>query len=201
MKIVSSSEMREIDRVTSERFGVPALTLMENAGSAVAEFALKSYPSAQTFGVICGKGNNGGDGFVVARKLHDAEKEVRLLLLADPAELRGDAGANYKKLPAEALVAKSSSDLASESARSVFGGQVLIDAILGSGFRPPLSRLYAEAIEKINAGSTPVLSVDIPSGADADVFGDQTGAVARADAIVTFTAPRPAHVFGNLTSG
>ncbi|HUK47864.1 MAG TPA: NAD(P)H-hydrate epimerase, partial [Terriglobales bacterium] len=99
MKIVSSSEMREIDRVTSERFGVRSLTLMENAGSAVAEFARLAYPNAKTFGVICGKGNNGGDGFVVARKLHEARREVRLLLLADPAELRGDAAVNFAKLP------------------------------------------------------------------------------------------------------
>src|SRR5437762_6894581 len=99
MKIVTSAEMREIDRVTSERFGVPSLTLMENAGSAVAEFALSSYPEAETFGVICGKGNNGGDGFVIARKLHEASKEVRLLVLAEPAELRGDAAESYAKLP------------------------------------------------------------------------------------------------------
>src|SRR6266496_4260423 len=98
MKIVTSAEMREIDRITSEKFGVPSLTLMENAGSAVAEFALSAYPSAKSFGVICGKGNNGGDGFVVARKLHEAGKKVRLLLLGDPAELRGDAAANYAKL-------------------------------------------------------------------------------------------------------
>ncbi len=91
MKIVTAAEMREIDRITGERFGVPSLTLMENAGSAVAEFALSTYPSAKTFGVICGKGNNGGDGFVAGRKLHEAGREVELLLLAEPAELRGDA--------------------------------------------------------------------------------------------------------------
>ncbi|PYV56526.1 MAG: bifunctional ADP-dependent NAD(P)H-hydrate dehydratase/NAD(P)H-hydrate epimerase, partial [Acidobacteria bacterium] len=89
MKIVTSAEIREIDRVTTEKFGVPSLTLMENAGSAVAEFALSVYPSARSFGVICGKGNNGGDGFVVARKLHEAGKEVRVLLLADGKDLRG----------------------------------------------------------------------------------------------------------------
>src|SRR5205823_6200340 len=70
-----------------------------------------------------------------------------------------------------------------------------------SGFRPPASGMYAEAIAKINATVAPVIAVDIPSGADADVMGQQTGAVARADAIVTFSAPRAAHVFGNLTSG
>ena len=201
MKIVTSSEMREIDRVTSERFGVPSLTLMENAGSAVADFAAMSYPRVKTFGVICGKGNNGGDGFVIARKLSEAGKEVRVLLLADPKELRGDAAANYAKLPVNAIVAKSSADFASGEARAVFESPVLIDAILGSGFRPPVSGLYAEAVARINSSTAPVIAVDIPSGMDADVMGDQTGAVTRADVIVTFTAPRPAHVFGNLTSG
>lgn len=201
MKIVTSTEMREIDRITSEKFGVPSLTLMENAGSAVAKFALSAYASAKTFGVICGKGNNGGDGFVIARKLHEAHKEVKLLLLADPAELRGDAAVNHEKLSIKPVIAKSSADLASNPAQEIFASHVLIDAILGTGFRPPVSGLYAEAIAKINAGTAPVIAVDIPSGADADVVGEQTGAVARADAIVTFTVPRPAHVFGNLTSG
>src|SRR5205814_3677598 len=76
MKIVSAAEMREIDRVTSERFGVPSLTLMENAGSAVAEFVVSRYPDAKRIGVICGKGNNGGDGLVVARKLFELGKKV-----------------------------------------------------------------------------------------------------------------------------
>jgi len=201
MKIVSSAEMREIDRVTSERFGVPSLTLMENAGSAVAEFAVSEYPAAKHFGVICGKGNNGGDGFVVARKLHEAGKQLRAVLLADAAELRGDAVENYKRLPVKPVPAKSSAELQSADAQAVFDSDVLIDAILGSGFQPPVRGLYAAAIAKINAKDAKVIAVDIPSGADADPWGDQSGAVARADAIVTFTAPRPAHVFGNLTSG
>jgi ADP-dependent NAD(P)H-hydrate dehydratase / NAD(P)H-hydrate epimerase len=228
MKIVNSAEMRAIDRVTSEKFGVPSLTLMENAGSAVAEFVLSAHPSARTFGVICGKGNNGGDGFVVARKLHESGKEVRLLLLADPSELRGDAAATFAKLPKKApkkaplkLQTKAAMKAGAppfdklsagsfaffkgweprQSAQPILACDVLIDAILGSGFRPPVSGVYAEAIAKINATSAPVIAVDIPSGADADVMGEQTGAVARADAIITFTAPRPAHIFGNLTSG
>ena len=80
MKIVTAAEMREIDRVTSERFGVPSLTLMENAGTAVADFVISHYPAAKSIGVICGKGNNGGDGFVAARKLHEAGKDVRVLI-------------------------------------------------------------------------------------------------------------------------
>ena len=201
MKIVTASEMREIDRVTTERFGVPSLTLMENAGSAVAEFAKSTFLVKGIYGVVCGKGNNGGDGFVVARKLHEIGRTVQVLLLADPAELRGDAAEKFARLPIKAVIAKSAAELESEAALAVFNANVLIDAILGTGFRPPVSGLYAQAIEKINASSAPVIAVDIPSGADADVMGNQTGAIARADAIMTFTAPRPAHVFGDLTSG
>ncbi len=201
MKIVTAAEMREIDRATSERFGVPSLTLMENAGTAVADFVLAQYPRTKTIGIICGKGNNGGDGFVAARKLHEAGREVRLLLLANPEEVRGDAAAMLAKLPVSPVLARSQLELDSEAARSAFSADVLVDGILGTGFRPPVTGLYAEAIECINRISAPVVAVDIPSGADADVMGSQTGAVARADAIVTFTAPRPAHVFGLLTDG
>lgn len=201
MNIVTAAEMREIDRVTSERFGVPSLKLMENAGTAVAAFVASQYPSAKRIGVVCGRGNNGGDGFVVARKLHEAGKDVSLLLLAERSELRGDAAEMFTKLPLAPVTASSSEQLRAESARAVFGADVLVDAILGTGFRPPVSGLYAEAIAALNATSSPIVAVDIPSGADADVMGEQVGAVARADAVVTFTAPRPAHVFGMLTTG
>jgi ADP-dependent NAD(P)H-hydrate dehydratase / NAD(P)H-hydrate epimerase len=201
MKIVTAAEMGEIDRVTSERFGVPSLTLMENAGTAVAEFLLVQYPAARRIGVICGKGNNGGDGFVAARKLHGAGREVQVLLLAEARELRGDAAEMFSKLPMPPVIAKSGEELGLEPVRRVFEADVIVDAILGTGFRPPVSGLYAQAVAMLNDGSAAVLAVDIPSGADADVMGEQTGAVARADAIVTFTTFRPAHVFGLLTRG
>jgi ADP-dependent NAD(P)H-hydrate dehydratase / NAD(P)H-hydrate epimerase len=201
MNIVTASEMREIDRVTSEQFAVPSLTLMENAGTAVADFALSQWPAAKRIGVICGKGNNGGDGFVVARKLKEAGREIHVLLLAQPSELRGDAAQMFSRMPSQPVVATSSKDLGTDLAQQVFDCDLLIDAILGTGFRPPVSALYAEAIAHLNQRNSPVLAVDIPSGADADVMGEQTGAVARANSIVTFTAPRPAHVFGGLTQG
>jgi ADP-dependent NAD(P)H-hydrate dehydratase / NAD(P)H-hydrate epimerase len=199
MKIVSAAEMREIDRVTTER-GVPSLTLMENAGTAVANFVLSQYSNARRVAVICGKGNNGGDGFVAARKLHEASRELQVLLLADPAELRGDAAEMFKKMPQAPVVVKSHDELEAATAR-LSEVNLLVDAILGTGFHPPVSGLYAEGIVAINSSEVPVVAVDIPSGADADVMGAQTGAVARADAIVTFTAPRPSHVFGALTDG
>ena len=166
MKIVTAAEMRAIDLATSERFGVASLALMENAGSSVAEFVVSQYPSAKRIGVVCGKGNNGGDGLVAARKLHDAGREVRVLLLAEPSELRGDAAEMLSRLPASPVVARSSEELELEPARRVFEADVLVDAILGTGFRPPVSGLYAQAIELLNASRLPAPSATAPIGID-----------------------------------
>ncbi len=197
MKIVTAAEMRQIDRVTSERFSVPSPTLMENAGSAVAKYVLSAYPDARRIGVICGKGNNGGDGFVAARKLREKGREVDVLLLADPAELHGDAAEMFQRMPLQALVARDSKEFADPEVQHVYDADLLIDAILGTGFRPPVRGLYAEAIERLWKSDVPVIAVDIPSGADADAMGEAepSGPVAPARATVTFTAPRPAHVF------
>jgi hydroxyethylthiazole kinase-like uncharacterized protein yjeF len=222
MKIVDAAEMREIDRATSERFGVSSITLMENAGAAVARFVVSDYPHAEHVGVVCGKGNNGGDGFVAARKLVEAGRSVRVLLLCDPEELRGDAAAMFQKMlgilrplniaPAP-LIVREAGELDSSEAAEIFAADVIVDAILGTGFRSPVSPLYAAAIGRMNAASAPIVAVDVPSGADADAMRPQSAsgsregvhaefrAEARADAIVTFTAPRPAHVFGALTGG
>jgi NAD(P)H-hydrate epimerase len=202
MKITTAAEMREIDRVTTERFGVPSLTLMENAGAAVAQFIVERYPGANRIAVLCGKGNNGGDGFVVARKLHRAGRVVEVLLLAAPGALQGDAACMFERLPVRPIVVQSEQDLQAESSRSLGNCDLLVDAILGTGFHPPVKGLYAAAIAAMNRTCSPIVAVDIPSGADADLTTPQEGEkIARADAIVTFTATRPAHVFGNLTRG
>jgi NAD(P)H-hydrate epimerase len=198
MKIVTASEMRSIDRATSERFGVPSLTLMENAGSAVAEYVLEHYASAHRIVVLCGKGNNGGDGYVAARKLHEQGREVQVVLLADPEELKGDAKSMFGKLPTAAITVNSPQAFAKENLKRA---DLYLDAILGTGFKSPVSELYAAAIAILNSSEVPVISVDIPSGAEADAMKPQASTMARSDAIVTFTAPRPAHVFGALTKG
>src|SRR5580692_8835078 len=177
MKVVSAQEMRGIDRATSERFGVPSLTLMENAGAAVADYVLSNHASAARIVVFCGKGNNGGDGFVAARRLHQRGKKVQVILLADPADLRGDAAAMFSKLPSPAITVHSIEELKSERVQLSLQGDLYMDAVLGTGFKPPVSGLYTDAI------------------------GPQAGTIARADSIVTFTAPRPAHVFSLLTAG
>jgi NAD(P)H-hydrate epimerase len=210
MKIVTAEEMRAIDRATTERFGVPSLTLMENAGTAVADFVLERHPQATRITAVCGKGNNGGDGFVAARKLLAAGKSVQVVLLADPAEVKGDAATMLARLPLSPVLARNSEEYHSEAARRALECDVLVDAILGTGFRPPVTGFYAEAICEIgrlwHTGAFQSVAVDIPSGADSDVFSsappDEGTLYVPADGIVTFTAPKPRHVFdAYLTRG
>ncbi|HTM88012.1 MAG TPA: NAD(P)H-hydrate epimerase, partial [Terriglobales bacterium] len=202
MKIVTAAEMRAIDRATCERLGVPSLLLMENAGTAVADFVLGDYPGARRVGVVCGKGNNGGDGFVAARKLAEAGREVRLLLLCDPGELRGDADTMFRKLPLKPVLARTSEEFKAPAAQAVFDCDLLLDAVLGTGFRPPVTGLYGEVIQHFTQARVPIVAVDIPSGLDADAMdGASAGPVVPACATVTFTAPRPAHVFSPLVMG
>ena len=212
MKIVSAAEMREIDRLTEEKYGVPTRALMANAGAAVADYILEHYPNAQSIGVICGKGNNGGDGFVVARKLHEEGRIVSVLLLADPRDLGGDAADMFRRLPVPAMTAKTEGELGQAAVQTVFASDLLVDAILGTGFRPPLSGLAARAIELMRTAAIepdsesgvvrPVISVDIPSGADPDAeIAVDKDAMAPSSAVVTFTAPRRVHLGASVSSG
>jgi ADP-dependent NAD(P)H-hydrate dehydratase / NAD(P)H-hydrate epimerase len=201
MRIVTAQEMRDIDRATSERFGVPSLTLMENAGAAVAEHVLAHHGAVRRVVVFCGKGNNGGDGFVAARRLHQKGKTVQVILLANPADLKGDAAIMFGKLPVAAVVVTAREDLKSDRVRLSLPADLYLDAILGTGFTPPVRGLYADAIEILNKSPAPVIAVDIPSGADSDAMSPQQGVIARADSIITFTAARPAHVFSLFTDG
>jgi ADP-dependent NAD(P)H-hydrate dehydratase / NAD(P)H-hydrate epimerase len=202
MKITTAEEMRAIDRASTEKFGVPSLTLMENAGSAVAQFILDNYRQAERIVVMCGKGNNGGDGFVIARHLHHAGRVVEVLLLASPSGLKGDAAAMFERLPVRPIVMQTVAELLAETLRSLGNCGLIVDALLGTGFKPPVNGLYADAIAAINSSGKPVVAVDMPSGADSDAMAAQGGAgIVRADAVVTFTAPRAAHVFGQLTRG
>ncbi|MBZ5531385.1 MAG: NAD(P)H-hydrate dehydratase [Acidobacteriia bacterium] len=203
MKIVTAAEMREIDRLTTEQYGVPSLTLMENAGTAVAEFAQKHFDFNYVC-VVCGKGNNGGDGLVAARKLQEAGKKVAVIILAKSSdELRGDAAEVFKTLPMKPLWVAEESDFERPEVQSELKSELILDAIVGTGFKSPLQGLGRKAVEVINQAASPVLAIDIPSGAYSDSFlpARAQGLMAKADAVVTFTAPKPVHVFGDLTSG
>lgn len=193
MKIVSAAEMRELDRITTDKDGVPSLTLMENAGTAAAEFILEQYPHCNEVCIFCGKGNNGGDGFVVARKLAERGKQAEVILLAQPEAVIGDAAANLRRLRSRPIVFSTASQLQEHDLGRY---DLLVDAILGTGFKPPVSDIYAEAIRTLNQSGIPIVAIDVPSGAETDArVGAEDAPVVRPDSIVTFTALKPVHVF------
>jgi len=200
MKILTADEMRAVDRVTTEKFGVPSLDLMRNAGAAVARFVLREFPEYRRIAVLCGKGNNGGDGFAAARRLAAAGCAVQVLLLAQPQELKGDAKAAFEEMALAPVLAPEEAALNSVEAQLLLeAANLFLDAVVGTGFQPPLRGVAAALRDRVNAMTTPVIAVDLPSGWDADARESSVEGAFRADAVVTFTAPKLAHLSGNLT--
>jgi len=205
MQILTSAEMGAVDRRTAEEFGVPLATLMENAGTAVARFCLRQYPAAKRVVVLCGKGNNGGDGLVAARVLAQSGLQIRVALLGRAEELKGEAAEALRRMKEEAPDA-AFDEVKDESAldgviRFLSDAELILDAVVGTGFKPPLRGLAAAVRELLLKSAAPLVAVDLPSGWDADSLDQNTDGAYRADAVVTFTAPKRAHVFGHLTSG
>ena len=187
MKVVSGSVMQQLDRQAIDQWGVPGLTLMENAGRGCATLIHDRYGFGERRRavVVAGKGNNGGDGFVIARYLREWGWEVTVFLLARRSEVGGDAAANLHRLDAGMVVeCPGPGELAGLGA-TLREATVLIDALLGTGLANPVLGAYAEAIELLNDASRPVVAVDIPSGIDAG-SGRVLGAAVRADLTVTF---------------
>jgi len=200
MQILSSEEMRAADRRTAEEFGVSLDALMENAGAAVARFCQRQYPAAMNVVVIVGKGNNGGDGFVAARHFAAAGKHVEVLLLGRADEVKGEAATALDRLRREAaktMVRELTS--ASQAKESLEQAELIVDAVVGTGFKSPLRGLAAEVGQLLRKGSARIVAVDLPSGWDADSTAQDATEAYPADAVVTFTAPKPAHVFGQMT--
>jgi len=171
MLVVTAEEMREMDRLTIQAYGVPGLTLMERAGKAVSAAILRNFTAAAKKGVliVAGKGNNGGDGFVVARLLKKQRIRCEVALLAKRDELSPDAAQNclaFEKLRGK--VAEIAEDRLDVLERQVAGKGLLVDAILGTGIKSEVRGLYAEAITLMNASGAPIVAVDIPSGLDTD---------------------------------
>src|SRR4051812_42753077 len=170
--LYTADEMRALDRWAIEHEGVPSLELMERAGREVARAIVALGPDGPVR-VVCGRGNNGGDGLVVARLLREDGLDAEALLLFAPDDLSPDARANLDRLEARAVGE-------GELPAAISGSAVVVDAILGTGFsgapRPPLDA----AIEAINATEATVLAIDVPSGVDAST-GEVEGACVRAD--------------------
>lgn len=198
MKILTAAQMQRIDRLTTAEWGVPSLTLMENAAKGVTEFLLSRFEaiSGENILVICGRGNNGGDGFAVARLLREKGLSPRVLVMAQPSSLQGDAAVNYQRLAASGAP-ESVPDLAAwqRLKPSLSGTTLIIDALLGTGLSKPLQGFFLEVVRDLNR-MTAVrrVAVDLPSGLAADT-GELIGECIHANASITFTAPKYAHVF------
>ncbi len=189
--------MRAIDRWAIEERGVAGLDLMERAGSGVAR-ALERIAPEGPVAVVCGKGNNGGDGLVVARLLRDAGREVSVVCVAAPQELAGDARANLERLPGPAPVRLSGVPWSEDPppreggapSAVLAGAAAVVDALLGTGFQGEPRGAVAEAIDAVNRAARAVVSVDVPSGVDA-ATGVVAGAAVRATVTVSFHAGKP----------
>src|SRR4051812_12337869 len=185
--------MREVDRLTIEQ-GIPGLILMENAGSRVVDFLRENFSplSRHDVAVICGKGNNGGDGFVVARQLFTRKlcRSLTVFELFDPDTLTGDAAVNRKML--EVCGCPVQSDLRDEPNLAT----IVVDAVLGTGLKGPATGPSLEAIRKINTrfANAAKVAVDIPSGLPSDET-TPAGEFIRADCTVTFTALKKSQAF------
>ncbi|MGN6867491.1 MAG: NAD(P)H-hydrate dehydratase [Solirubrobacteraceae bacterium] len=179
-----ASEQRTLDEWAIGERGIPGIELMERAGTGLADLTCELAPVGR-IAVVCGKGNNGGDGLVAARVLRQRGRGVDVLLLSEPGELRGDAAANLERLPGDPPVPF--------SAEALLGSAAIIDAILGTGFSGEPREPAAGAIGTINmvgAGGSVVVACDVPSGVDAST-GEALAATVRARATATFHAGKP----------
>jgi NAD(P)H-hydrate epimerase len=209
MKILTAAEMQACDRATTERFGISSTDLMRSAALAVATFAQDRFRPRRVL-ALCGRGNNGGDGLMTSRLLIEAGCEVTVLLLGDPEGLQGNAALAWSELMPLATNSMHSvtdaEELASWSS-SLSQADLILDAVVGTGFQPPLRGLPFATLNWLQDGikgrqaAPAILAIDLPSGWNADSTAPTLdGPVYPADAVVTFTAPKPAHVYGRLTS-
>ena len=189
--------MREVDRLTSGREGIPSATLMENAGTNVARFIAVRFPAFKRLRIVvlCGKGNNGGDGFVIARHLRDSGARPDVYLFAAPEQMQGDAAENcrhWQAVGAPLQVVRSVVDW-DEKKTEATSAEIIVDALLGTGVAGPVRDLPAQVIQDVNGrdgkGPSVVVAVDIPSGLSAD-NGAGDGPIINADYTITFTAPK-----------
>ena len=187
---LTREEARELDRLAMEEHGVPGIVLMENAGRGMAELLL-SFGARGPVVVCCGPGNNGGDGFVIARHLDIASVPVRVLLFGAPERLPGDAAVNYRILSKSGVPLNVYRDGLDEGTLTaeLDGAEWVVDALFGSGLKGPLRPPFDRVVTAIKAGRGRVFAVDIPSGLDCDT-GKPMGPTVRAQHTATVVAPK-----------
>ncbi|RMG00481.1 MAG: NAD(P)H-hydrate epimerase, partial [Nitrospirae bacterium] len=198
LPVVTADKMREIDRVTIETLGMPSLVLMERAGLAVVKRILEWGERPERFVVFSGGGNNGGDGIVIARELHNRGYSVKLYLLSPPERLSPDCKKEFDIAREYRLPISTSPP---RSARSL-EGCIIVDAIIGTGLNKPLKDKIDQVVNLINRSGSPVFSVDIPTGISSDT-GEVMGSAVMADVTVTFGLPKRGHLLppGNEYTG
>jgi NAD(P)H-hydrate epimerase len=197
MYLVTADEMREMDRRTIEIFGIPGRVLMENAGREACRILLEYFAghTKRRIGVIAGRGNNGGDGFVIARYLANSGARVNVYLLAKSTSLRGDAAANFNLLtplgiPVVELPDKTKFSKHKTAMRRM---DLWVDAILGTGLKSDIKGYFSEVIDFLNRLDKPILAVDVPSGLNADT-GQPCGNCIQSRATVTFAFAKIGHM-------
>jgi len=197
MYLVTAREMKEMDRLTIESFGIPGIVLMENAGRGAVDTLFRHYPNIRHMkvGIAAGRGNNGGDGFVIARYLAGIGVPVDIYLLSERGRVRGDAAANLKLLDRIEIPVHEIPDIAALESNKGRMRQcdLWVDAMLGTGLTSQVRGLFKEMIGFLNTLQKPILAVDIPSGLDSDT-GKPRGSCIDATVTVTFGLPKIGHV-------
>ena len=178
-RLYRADQVRELDRIAIEDIGIPGITLMERAGKSAYDALRANWPDAKQITVLCGTGNNGGDGYILARLASEDNRDVTLLQVGDATQLQGDA-----RLAADKLCASGLEPQAFDPAK-LQGADILVDALLGTGLDREVRDKWRDVINHINAADVPVFSIDIPSGLNANT-GQVLGAAVQADITVTF---------------
>ncbi len=210
-KVLTAEQMRTVDRLTTERYGIPSIILMENAAHAVARVVTEKLGGSvkgRSILILCGKGNNGGDGAALSRILWESGAFVSIMIFGRVADTVGDARTNFDILCSidrnvatsggesnKLLVHKSDEDLIPVLEMILSSGEIdlVVDALFGTGLQRELTAEYAEIVQRLDNHGPTMISIDIPSGLDADK-GEPIGPNAKAAATVTFTAPKAANV-------
>jgi hydroxyethylthiazole kinase-like uncharacterized protein yjeF len=194
MKVVTAQTMQEIDNQAIKECGIPGLQLMENAGRSCVEEIIAEFGLHGRCVVLAGKGNNGGDGYVIARLLSKKGWNVKVIILADREQVTGDAAENLGKLPGSVITyCTHEGQLSAPHTEEIFQADVIVDALLGTGLQGNVSGIYLEAIKLINGSGRHVVSVDIPSGIHGTT-GRMLGDAVRAYITVTFAFAKLGHV-------
>jgi NAD(P)H-hydrate epimerase len=197
--VMSRSEVRTFDAWAINELGIPGTVLMENAGRSCAELVIARLADIDRpkVCIFCGIGNNGGDGYVIARHLNNAQIEARIVICGGKAKIKGDALINLQiiegiNLPID-LMDMAESQIAEQVKSFAAGCDVLVDALFGTGLKGDLRDGYALLIDRINVQNLPIVAVDIPSGLDCDT-GSALGTAVKAAATVTFAAVKKGFV-------